>query len=113
MILDSGICGVYKLTNTAAAGDMPTETPVLVSRHWFGELGFESSPRQRTESQQVVETSRRIRILENRAIVEKTVVVIDTETYQVERVYHGKDQESGEAITDLSLTKGVSVYGAE
>ena len=31
----------------------------------------------------------------------------DLEHYEIERAYHGQDEESGEMITDLSLKKVV------
>ena len=113
MILDSGICSIYRITNTAAAGDMPNETPVLIAQHWYGELSFESSPTQYTDSQEQVEIAQRIRILQNRAIDEKAIVRIGSDQYKVERLYHGTDKESGELITDLNLSRMVSTYDAD
>jgi len=112
VILDSGICSIYKITNTAAPGDMPNETLVLISNCWYGELSFESSPVQLTESLEQVEIAQRIRILQNRQIAEKAIVAIDGDQYQVERVYAGKDSDTNEAIMDLNLSRVVSAYAA-
>ena len=110
MILDSGICSIYKIRNTAAAGAMPNENLVLITQCWYGELSFESSPVQFTESLEQVEIAQRIRILQNRSISQKEIVAIGTNQYQVERLFHGKDEESGELITDLNLSAVVSAY---
>jgi len=110
MILDSGTCKLYRITNTAGAGKMPNSTLVLTAECWFGELGFESTPTQHTETLEQIEISRRIRILQNRTLENKTVVVIGTDQYKVERLYHGTDSDSGELITDISLSKVVSAY---
>ena len=112
MILDSGICNIYRLTNTAGAGNMPNETPALVAQLWYGELSFESSPVRNTESQEQVEIAMRIRVLRNRTIDEKAIVQIGGEDYKVERVFNGIDPESGERICDLSLSRRVSIYDA-
>lgn len=110
MILDSGICSIYKIRNTAAAGAMPNETLVKISDNWYGELSFESSPFQQTESQEQVQISQRIRILQDKTISNKAIVIIGSAQYSVERLYHGKDDESGELITDLNLSTVVSAY---
>ena len=110
MILDSGICLVYKITNTAAAGEMPNETLSLIGQYWYGELSFESSPVQLTESLEQVEIAQRIRILQNKSMHKKTVVKIGSDQFYVERIFHGSDQESGELISDLSLSRVGSAY---
>jgi|SRR5665647_687592 len=110
MILDTGTCSIYKLTNTAAKGDQPNEIPVLIVTGWYGELSFESSPFQYTESLEQVEIVQRIRVLQNRSIQNKAVVKFGNDQYSVERVFHGVDKESGELISDLSLSKVVNAY---
>lgn len=122
MILDAGLCTVYKIENTAEPGEMPVDGLVKITECWFGELSFESSPRQYTESLEQVEIARKIRILQDRRISQKAVVAIGSDQYQVERVYHGQDamesyfargttyDGTGELITDLSLSRVVSAY---
>ena len=122
MILDAGLCTVYKIQNIAEPGEMPIDGLVKIIECWFGELSFESSPRQYTESLEQVEIARKIRILQDRRISQKAVVVIGSEQYQVERVFHGQDamesyfargmiyDGTGEMITDLSLSRVVSAY---
>jgi len=110
MILDTGMCSIYKITNTAPAGAKPKDGLVLISQQWYGELAFGSEPIDHTESLQQVEITQRIRVLQNRSITKKAVVAIGADQYQVERLYHGTDNESGERITDLSLSRVVSAY---
>jgi hypothetical protein len=110
MILDTGICKVFKLVNTAAAGDKPNQTKQKIADAWYGELSYESRPVQYTESQEQVEISMRIRILRNRNITEKAIVEIAGEDYQVVRVFNGIDDDSGEPISDLSLTRLEGIY---
>ncbi len=123
MILDSGICKIYKMTDTSAAGDMPNETLVQIAECWFGDLSFGSSPVQHTDSLEQVEIARKIRILQNKAVIKKAVVVIGSDQYNVERVFHGIEsrrangryieENSGELISDLSLSQVVSAYDTE
>jgi len=113
MILDSGICQIYKVKNTARPGEMPNETLVQIAECWYGELSFESSPIQYTENLEQIEIAQRIRILQNRELQEKAVVIIDGQQYKVERLYHGKDIESGELITDMNLSRVVKAYAIE
>lgn len=110
MNLDKGICTVYHTEDTARAGAQPilTETPFFES--WYGELSFETSPARPTETRREIRTDARIRILQNRGINEHDLVALsvygqDPEHYEIERAYHGRDDESGELITDLSLKK--------
>ena len=110
MNLDTGICTVYHTDDTARAGAQPvlTETPFFES--WYGELSFETSPARPTETRKEIRTDARIRILQHRDIREHDRVVLsvysrDPVHYEIERAYHGRDDESGELITDLSLRK--------
>ena len=108
MLLDKGIATVYRKTNTAAAGGKPVWSNVQIHRGWYGELNFETSPGRPTEAREEVRTDARIRILQNRAINNHDRVTLDdasgsTTAYEVTRAYHGRDDDSGEMITDLSL----------
>lgn len=108
MLLDKGIAKVYRKVNTAAAGDKPVWTNVQIFAGWYGELDFETAPARPTEAREEVRTDARIRILQNRQIANHDRVVLDdasgnTTAYEVTRAYHGRDDESGEPITDLSL----------
>lgn len=113
MILDRGICTVYDIKNVASPGDMPKMTLTPKYESWYGELNFETVPKD-AAMQEMVETSARIRILQNRSITNHNIVILaDGEQYKVTRAYHGIDEESGEPITDLTLVKVVTPYDIE
>ena len=108
MLLDKGIATVYRKENTAEPGGKPVWTNVQIHRGWYGELNFETSPARPTDAREEVRTDARIRILQNRAVNNHDRVTLEgtdgtTTTYEVTRAYHGRDDESGEPITDLSL----------
>ena len=112
MNLDKGICTVYHTENTAAAGAKPVLRETAYFESWYGELNFETSPARPTDARKEIRTDARIRILQNRSIKEHDRVALsvysqDPEHYEIERAYHGTDDESGELITDLSLKKVV------
>lgn len=108
MILDSGICTVYRSVNTAPPGGKPSfeETPVFQS--WFGDLNFETAQARPTEGREEIRTDRRIRINQLRTIANRDRVDLgmwgqQATSYRVTRAYHGTDDESGQPITDLNL----------
>ena len=108
MILDKGVCTIYRKKNTAAPGEKPryADTPYWAS--WYGELDFETNQARPTEAREEVRTDARVRILQNRKInnhdrVKLEPLDADALVYEVTRAYHGRDDESGELITDLSL----------
>lgn len=108
MILDSGICKIYRKTNVAAPGAKPVFSPVEIHNGWYGELSFATSPGRPTPEREEVHTDARIRILQNRGIANHDLVELhdaagNTTLYDVTRAYHGTDDDSGERITDLSL----------
>lgn len=103
MILDSGICSIYRKTNIAAPGGMPVYEDVLICQSWYGYLNFETAPAWPTDRREDVQTDLRIRILQNRAVNNHDVVLLEDKRYRVTRAYHGIDNECGEPITDLSL----------
>lgn len=111
MILDSGICTIFRKANTAEPGRKPVWGYRLIHRGWYGELNFETAPARPTEAREEVHTDARIRIYQNRSIANHDVAVLrdadavepgDT-VYTVTRVYHGADDESAALISDLSL----------
>lgn len=113
MILDRGICRVYRKTNTATAGSKPVFEDVLFHESYYGELNFETSPARPTERREEINTAARIRILQNRGIANHDRVKLEKfddaerpeedEVFEVTRAYHGRDNDSGEDITDLTL----------
>ena len=113
MILDKGICSIYKKVNTAGPGEMPVYQNQLIHQSWYGELSFETNPSRPTESREMIQTDARIRILQCRSIAKHDRVVLspawptsgETLLFEVQRAFHGYDPESGELITDLSLRR--------
>ena len=108
MILDKGLCAIYRRRNVAQPGGMPEHEYTLLAQGWYGELSFETAPARPTEGREEVRTDARIRILQNRDISNLDRVVLDTASgdrlyYRVTRAYHGFDADSGEEITDLNL----------
>ncbi|MEL7610603.1 MAG: hypothetical protein AAGU74_14010 [Bacillota bacterium] len=117
MVLDKGFCSIYSVSNTAAAGDMPNNAPLLKHQSWYGELSFETAP-QPIAGQEGVGVSERIRILQNRAISNHDIAILSSilpppagsPQYDIVRAFHGVDDDSGELISDLSLERLVQDY---
>lgn len=114
MILDKGIATVFRRTETAEPGEMPKPCYKALARSWYGELSFETSPARQTEGRKELRTDLRVRILRCTAIKQDDVVVLryldrfdDRQPgdliYKINRAYHGRDDDNGEQITDLSL----------
>lgn len=108
MILDKGVCTVYRKTNTAEAGGMPVFADVAYWQSWYGELNYETAPGRPTEAREEIRTDARVRILQNREInnhdrVELAETGGATRWFEVTRAYHGVDDDSGERVTDLTL----------
>ena len=111
MILDDGICTVFAMVDHAEPGGMPDLHPEEKTMAWFGYLDFETAPAWPTEAREEVEVTARIRILQDRSITNHDVVVLQ-ETHTIEdgmdrlevvRAYHGRDDDNGQPITDLTL----------
>ena len=100
MILDGGICKIGRIV----PGDTPLGTLAELSECWYGELDYASSPFS-SDDRVDVQEERRIRIHQDRRITGLYGVVIDGARYEVTRVFHGRDEESGERITDLTLRR--------
>ena len=114
MILDTGICSVFRRQETARPGEMPKPGYMLLYVGWYGELSFETSPARPTEGRKELKTDARIRILQCREIKQDDIAILrdiadfsqrrDGEpVYKITRAYHGKDEKSGALITDLTL----------
>lgn len=115
MILDSGICTIFRATDSALPGEMPVKTYTILGKSWFGELSFESSPARPTEGRQEHRIDNKIRIIQNRSVHENEDVVVlrelnafserlsGDEVYRIVRAYHGTDDDGPTPITDLSL----------
>lgn len=129
MILDSGIASFFHKVNIAENGAKPVFADSKFCEAYFGELSFETNPYYPTERREDIKTDARIRVLQNRNINNHDRVLLNpvqsqnpsvrgavSETeplyYEVTRAYHGTDDDSGELITDLNLTRldGVDKY---
>ena len=114
MILDAGICSIFRKVDLALSGEMPRPGFELIGQSWYGELSFETSPARPTEGRQELKTDTRVRILQNRAIKQDDVVVLqdlavfedraqDEPVYKITRAWHGPDETGATLISDLSL----------
>ena len=111
MILDDGICTVFDMVDEAEPGGKPKPKPVVKTMAWFGYLDFATAENWPTEGREETEVSTRIRILQDRSITNKNVVVLaetntieaGMERLEVTRAFHGHDDENGQPITDLTL----------
>ena len=112
MILDSGILTVFEKRDVSGRGEMPRFEHVQKAQAYFGELDFASGGIWTTQGREDVQIDARVRILQDRTITPQDVIALDdaqdaksTQLYEIERIYHGVDAESGEKITDISLRK--------
>lgn len=111
MILDKGVCKIFRKTNTAGPAEKPVFQNIMFHQSWYGELNFETSQARPTEKREEIQADARIRILQNRCINNHDAVSLFPGTdmnpiqYEVLRAYHGRDDESGELITDLTLRR--------
>lgn len=114
MIMDDGICTIFRKTDVSAPGGMPTfgYSPIWAS--WYGELNFETSPAWPTEGRKELRVDKRIRILQYNLLREDDVVVLEhvdswanispgATIYRIARVYHGQDDNRPTKISDLTL----------
>ncbi len=109
MILDDGICTVFKSTDVAERGNMPVYSHTVYDRGWYKSLDFSSMPKYVTAYAADTIISNKIRVLQNRGIsVHDRVALADVDStdghtlYDIIRVYHGID-EDGIPISDLEL----------
>lgn len=111
MILDRGICRIYRQVSTTEPGGKPKSEPVLLHESYYGELDFETSPSRPTEKREETRTAARVRILQHRGIRNQDTAELEhfdgteakPERYRITRAWHGADDENGEQITDLTL----------
>ncbi len=111
MILDRGICRIYRKTSTTPKGGKPTATVAVIHESYYGELSFETAPVRPTERREDMKTAARVRILQNRQIRNDDVAElvpfdgtkVKAEYYRITRAWHGSDDDNGEPISDLTL----------
>lgn len=114
MILDTGICTIFRATDGAEPGGKPVPVYALLAKSWYSEINFETSPQWQTEGRKSQRTDARIRILQDRNIRQHDVVVLmdvngvqglpdGVPVYEITRAYHGEDDAGPTKITDLTL----------
>lgn len=114
MILDKGICTVFRETDTASAGSMPVKSYTPIWSSWYGELSFETRPEWQTDGRKEQRVDGRIRIMQNRSISQNDVVILEhlsaynersgnALVYRIVRAFHGQDDDGPTQISDLTL----------
>ena len=114
MILDKGICTIFRKQDVSAAGAMPTVTYLPIWASWYGELSYETSPVWQTEGRKEQKADGRIRVLQSRRIAQNDVVVLehlasfderssDALVYRITRAFHGTDDDGPTDVSDLTL----------
>ena len=101
MILDSGICTIFRKENIALSGEMPRPGYTFIGRSWYGELNFESTPSRPTEGRTELRTDARIVVLAD--ISDFNALPDGTTIYDITRFYHGQDDDRPDLITDINL----------
>lgn len=110
MILDSGILTVFRKEDRADQGRRPDPVYTMIHQGWYGVLNFETSPARQPEGRKELKTDLRVRILQS-PVRQHDVVVLDqvdsldkdADAFSITRAYHGRDQDNGALISDLSL----------
>lgn len=111
MMLDSGICTIFRKVDVSEPGGMPTFEYQLKTKAWYGMLDFATEQEWPTEGREETEIAARIRVLQDRQLNNHDAVVLedvdeiaaDSRVLEITRAYHGHDDDSGEPITDLTL----------
>lgn len=114
MILDTGICTIFRKTDTADPGAMPKWSYTPIYSSWYKELSYETSPSWRTEGRKELKADGRIRVHQNRGIRQNDIVVLEqlanfaersngAAVYQIVRAFHGTDDDGPTLISDLTL----------
>lgn len=111
MILDSGICSIFEKVNTSAPGFMPVFRFVRKAAGWYGVRNFSSRPTYLQQDKESTTVALKIRILQNLAVTNQDTVVLSdvpevpasAVRYEVVRIYHGTDEQTGVPISDIDL----------
>lgn len=114
MILDRGICSIFRKVDTAEAGAMPRPGYILIYQSWYGEPSFETNSARPTDGRKELRTDARIRIMQNREIRQNDVCVLrdvcrfsqvkkSELVFRINRAFHGQDDDGPTLISDLSL----------
>lgn len=114
MILDTGICTVFRKTDVSQPGAMPTVGYTRIGGSWYREMSYETSPVWQTDGRREQRADGRIRILQDRGIKQDDVVVLEdlarfqdrsanAAVYRIIRAWHGQDDDGPTLISDLTL----------
>ncbi len=112
MILDTGICSVFRLSQKEVpSGYMPTMDWTLIGKSWYKELQFSTQPKWESANREETQTDQKIRIMQMRQLrKEDRVVLADVDAlpesgmiYKITRAFHGQDDDSPALISDLDL----------
>lgn len=115
MILDSGVCTVFRKVDMALSGEMPRPSYQPIFQGWFGVLSHETVPARPTDGREVTRTDEKIRIIQCRFLTQNDVVVLapiscyedaikcGAPVYRINRAYHGPDDDGAGLITDMDL----------
>lgn len=112
MILGDGICTVFSKADVSGKGEKPRYRYDRKTQSYFAALEYETGSKWTTQGREDVTIDARIRIMQDKAITTSDVVVLDdvesaedAERYEIDRIYHGRDDESGALISDVSLRR--------
>jgi hypothetical protein len=105
MILDSGICSIYREVNCANGGNTPRPQSQRIYSGWFGTLNFSSDDYGGIKQADVQKIDLRIRIHQCAEVTGRDKVSADGKIYEIVRVYHGFDNDNQQPISDLSLVR--------
>lgn len=114
MILDTGICTVFRKSDISCAGKMPKWGYEKIWSSWYRELSYSSRPAWQTEGRKELRVENKIRILQNRNIRENDIVVLEelaawndrssgAVIYDIVKTWHGPDDDGPTPVTDLTL----------
>lgn len=107
VILDSGTATVKRKINVANPGEKPVFEYVTLKRSRYGVLNYATVAYSPTGQREETSADLRIRVLQDRRIANHDACVLESnegsDTYEVTRAFHGRDDESGELISDLTL----------
>lgn len=104
MILDTGICTVYREEDISDPGEMPQKGYTKIFESWYGVRNFATAPVWQTEGRKEQKCDLKIRILQNIAIRQNDIAELpDGKRYRIIRAYHDEDEDGPTRITDLSL----------
>ena len=112
--MDDGVCRIYKITNTAAPGDMPADGLVLCSSYYFEERVVGMS-RYYSALQVQSKIARIVRIWQDRSIEADNVCLIENDSdtngvqYRIIQAQHIEDA-NGLKVSDLTLERLVEPY---